>query len=748
MNNNFISATKEKCSFDKHIPAPYMRKVFILDFIPEKAELSICGLGFYGLYINGREITKGALAPYISNPDHYCYFDTYDVKALLGDGENVIGIILGNGFNNPFGGVAWGFDKAPWIGAPRVALEFTAENGEERLYFTADESFKTHFSPIIFDELRMGEHYDANKEIKGWNEPGFDDSEWKNAIVAETPRGELKKCEAEPIKIIKEIKPLKIFKSKNGYIYDFGENNAGLCRLTINAQKNQKIEIYHAELLADGELDRSSIGFNRPELGFYKEYNHKDIYIAKGVGEEIYIPRFTYHGFRYAEARGISEEQATNELLTYCIMRSDIKKIGHFSCSDETVNRLYKMTKISDEANFFYFPTDCPHREKNGWTGDASISADHMALLYDVSASWHEWLHNIRKAQGDDGRLPGFIPNYDAAYDWGNGPAWDSVIFNLPYTLYRMKGDLEFIKENASAMIRYLEYVINKREEDGTVNFGLGDFMPVGDKCNTDYTTPVVLTNSIVVMDMARKAAEMFDAVGYTHHANFAHGIYEDIRNVIRTRLINLDTKIALGESQTGQAMAIYYGVFERDEEQEAFEHLMKYIHEKNDSFDCGCLGLHTIFHVLSDFGEGELAYKMITKKDFPSYAYFIELGETCLVESFKSHGRCGSHNHHFFGDIARWFINRLAGLLVVDSEHIEIKPDFIKSLEFASASLELPKGKVSVSWQRVEDKIKLDINCCDGVEYKIKLPGGYAMENNTVTIKKDKPANKKSRVF
>ena len=726
MNKQFIKATQECCSFEKHVPAPYLRKSFMLDFLPEKAEISICGLGFYRLFVNGKDITKGQLAPYISNPDHYCYYDTYDLKDILLEGENVVGIILGNGFYNQFGGAIWDFEKVPWLGSPRAALEFEASSGAKKVKFIADESFKVHPSPVIFDDFRMGEYYDANKEIKGWCEPGFDDSEWDFALPAEAPRGELKRCTAEPIKVIDTLKPVKITRCKNGYIYDFGVNTAGLCKLKFKGEKGQEVSIRHGELLCGGELDQENIGFDRPGFEYYKTYNQKDIYISNGEETE-YMPYFTYHGFRYAEVCGITEEQATEDLLTYQVMSSDLKTTAQFECSDETVNKLYEMTVRSDRANFFYFPTDCPQREKNGWTGDASMSADHMALMYDVSASWREWLNNIRKAQHDNGELPGIVPTDTWGYEWGNGPVWDSILFNLPYMLYNFKGDLEVIKENAGAMMRYLEYIIGRREADGTVNIGLGDWVPVGREAG-DSPVPIKVSSSIMVMDMAKKAAEMFCAVGYSHHESFAHGIYIDMRETIRRELVNLDTCIVEGECQSAQAMSIYYGVFNKDEEPKAVEQMVKYIHEKNDSFDCGFIGMHTIFHVLSDYGFGELAYHMITKKDFPSYAYWIEKGATSLLEHFRDFDKENipimfSHNHHFLGDIGRWFINRLAGLCVVNGEYVEIKPDFIKALDFARASVELPKGKASVSWKRENDGIKLNINVCKGIKYKIVLP-------------------------
>lgn len=726
LEKNFIKATTEYCSFKRHVNAPYFRRSFTVDFIPETAQIFICGLGFYRLFLNGKEITKGALAPYISNPDHYCYYDEYDIAADLQVGENVIGILLGNGFMNSFGGEVWDFEKAEWRDSPKVALEVAVQGAGKEIHFGADESFKVHSSPILFDELRMGEHYDANLEIAGWNMPGFDDSTWENARPAETPRGELKKCEVEPIRVQKRIRPVSITKCEEGYLYDFGENTAGLTELNIMAKPGQKITLWHGEILRNGKFCYDNIISQAPGYEFYKEYNQKTVYIAKGDGNESYVPSFTYYGFRYVLVQGVEEEQANEELLTYLVMNSNLRHIGDFGCSDTTANTLFEMVKRSDLANFYYFPTDCPHREKNGWTGDASMSADHMVLLYDVEESWREWLCNIRKSQNDAGALPGIVPTSGWGFAWGNGPAWDSVLFNLPYTLYKYRGNTEVISENSHAMVRYLEYILTRRSEDGTVAIGLGDWVPVG-KPVEKYDTPVVLTDSIMVMDMARKASEMFRAIRYDRCAQFAENIYQDMRDAIRKNLMDKTTLEMVGKCQTGQAMSLYYGVFEKCEEEQAFQNLLTYIHQKNDSFDCGFLGMHVLFHVLSDYGQGELAYHMITKKEYPSYGHFLVCGDTAIPERFLPAGERGdSHNHHFLGDIARWFMARVAGIYVVDAEHVEIRPDFISTLTHANAGYELPKGKVTVHWERKNDGYEIEVSCAKGIECKFVLPEGH----------------------
>ena len=727
MNRRFIKATENYCTVEKNVSAPYIRRAFELAFVPEKAKISICGLGFYALYINGVNVTKGVLAPYISNPDHVCYYDDYDITHLLYKGKNVIGIILGNGFINSIGGYIWDFDKAAFRSAPKVALELIAEcDGYESVCIEADESFKVCPSPITFDDLRYGEYYDARKEIENWNTPDFDDSTWKNAISAEAPQGEFKICKAEAIKTAEILKPQNIIKCKDGYVYDFGVNTAGLCKLNIkDSTRGQTLTLRYFELMRDGEPFIDTTVFPISRFSDYRDLNQKDIYICRGDAQEEWMPRFTYHGFRYALVSGITESQANEELLTYHVMHSALKRVGDFKCSDETVNKLFEMAVNSDLSNFYYFPTDCPHREKNGWTGDIATSCFHQMLLYDCKTSFEQWLDNLREAQNKQGALPGIVPTAGWGYEWGNGPAWDCAAFYLPYECWRLRGDTQIIKDNANMLLQYLEYVITRRKEDGTVSFGLGDWSSVG-RINSKYETPLCVTDSIIVMDMAKKAAEMFNAIKYTEWADYANSIYSEMRSAVRTQLLNTDSCVLKGRTQTGQAMGLYYGVFEANEEKKAFEVLLELISEKGDSFDCGILGMYTLFHVLSKFGESELAYRMITKREYPSYAYLIDNGATSLPERFMPEVVPNdSYNHHFFGDIARWFIREIAGLKVENYSKVTIQPNLVGALTWAEAKYELPSGKVKVRWKLTVGRLFVEYTCPDDVECQVILPNG-----------------------
>ena len=725
MEKRFICASLTCCDFAHRVAAPYLRRAFDLNFTPKSADLKICGLGFYRLWINGREITKGCFAPYISNPDDRMYFDTYDLTPCLQPGENVLGVLLGNGFQNDFGGAVWDFDKAPWRSAPKLAIEFCATGSEETLSFHADGHFLTHPSPILFDEYRLGEIYDARQELPGWNLPGYDTAGWTPALPADAPKGELCECRAEPIRRYETLSPVSVTPCDGGFLYDFGRNTAGICRLHLtDAAPGQTVVIKFCERLRDGKFDQSNL-YNQPveKYPFYFTDFSRVEYRARG-GDELYEPSFAWFGYRYAFVLGVRPDQATAGLLSFPVLSSDLRRVGHFSCSDETVNRIFDMIVNSDRSNFYYFPTDCPHREKNGWTGDASLSAPQMSLLFDTTESYLEWLRCVVAAQRADGALPGIVPTSGWGFAWGNGPAWDSVLFNLPYTVWRLRGDTRAIAVAADAMLRYLAYIRTRRSADGTVAIGLGDWVPVGKKSNR-YDTPLVVTDSIMVTDMANKAAVMLAVIGRKKDAAIAAALRDEMLASIRGVLLDKAAGRLANGTQTAQAMGLYYGIFLPEERRKAFGLLMTRIRENGGRFDCGFLGLHVLFHVLSEFGEGETAYQMITGKEFPSYRNLLDRGETAMVEAFQPEGgpECGSHNHHFLGDAVRWFFRSLAGLEIVNCRRIRVSPLFVRELDSAEASYELPGGNAAVAWRRCGSRILLtvthpaDVSCdisCD----------------------------------
>ena len=727
---NFIKARDKFTTIEEHIPAPLFRRTFTADREAASAELIITGLGYYELFVNGKKITKGPLAPYRSNIDDYIYYDSYDIASELSAGKNVIGIMLGNGIRNAPGAYIWDFEKARFRGAPITAFSLTVKykdgSGET---VVSDTETLTAPSPVIFDDLHFGEYYDARLEIPGWNLPDFDDSGWSRAVPAEPPRGEARLCEADPITVRSVIKPVSVTEYKDGsYIYDFGVNTAGLCRLRINGTEGQKVLMRYFETFVDGEPYFRNNRFD-PDDRF-----QEDEYYCSGKGTEEYTPHFTYHGFRYVLVSGITAEQANSELLTYLEMGSDIKQSGAFTCSDETVNKIQEATVRSDTSNFFYFPTDCPQREKNGWTADASLSAEQVLLNLSPEKSYKEWMRNIYKALNDRGQLPGIIPTGGWGYHWGNGPAWDNVIVYIPYYTYKYCGDRQMLEELAVPLMRYLNYLFTRLDGKGLIAIGLGDWCQVG-LIEDQFKTPLVVTDTILTCDIAEKAAFIYGELGMEAQKRFALSLAERTRAAFRENLIDKASLTVEGGTQTGQAMALFYGMFTEEEKARALDVLVKYIHEADDHFDTGVLGGKVIYRVLAENGYVDLAYKMITRPDYPSYGNWIARGATTLWEAFyPENGRILSLNHHFWGDVSAWFYIYLAGMKINptcrDTTEVDIKPCFAEALSEVSAYHDMPDGKISVSWNRNGGKITLAIEAAEKLHGKIGLPAGYVFED------------------
>ena len=746
LSDRFISASDVMCDFGRHVPAPYIRKTFFTGSL-SCARISVCGLGFYRFFVDGRELTKGFLSPYISNPDDILEYDVYDLTGMLGSGKHVLGFMLGNGMQNSFSGYIWDFDKAAFRSPPKLAvcLELTGTDGRT-LEIEADETFLCAGSPILCDDLRLGEIYDASRETEGWNTPQFDDRGWTKAVPAEKPRGKKRVCACPPIVKRGEISHPAVLGKRfavsrfsdrpfEGILFDFGVNDAGICKLKISGRRGQKLEMFFAEYLdSDGNLALSPISFHNKGTNLYIQ---KDVYYCRGEGVETWKPSFTYHGFRYVLVSGLDDDQISGDLLTFELMSTEMEERGGFSCSDRTLNTLQEMTRRSTLGNFYHFPTDCPHREKNGWTADAALSSEHTLLNLSPEANYVEWHKHICASMDSRGAIPGIIPTGGWGFEWGNGPAWDQVLVELPFLVYRYRGNREIVDESLPYLIRYVNYLTSRTDNRGLIEIGLGDWVaPYG------VRSPLVFTDSVISMDICEKAAFLFETAGQERQAQFCRGVAEDFRNAVRKHLVDHATATAICSdeknpfrgSQTSQAMGLYYGIFTESEKPAAFEKLLELLREENDHLDTGVLGARVIFRVLSDFGKTDYALRIMTDPTPPSYGDWIARGYTALAENFNLPGDNGSHvcslNHHFLGDISAWFISYICGIRYnPDGRHhdrLVIAPRFAESLDYAEAFHICPYGKISVRWERKGESVILDLEIPDGVSGDMLPESGY----------------------
>lgn len=734
-SDRFIAATATYSTHEQPVAAPYLRRAFICDGRPGKAELVICGLGMYRAFVNGIEITVGRMAPYQSNPDDLLYYDGYDITEYLRDGENVLGLLLGNGFLNSIGGQVWQLDEGSFRSAPKASVSLHVDG---RLLFEADSAFKTHPSPILFDDVREGECFDARNETVGWNCPGTDDTGWGNATIVPAPAGRPTVSGAPPLVVSGESEPVKIRRCPGGYIYEFERNTMGVCRLALtDGTPGTRIRLTYFEVL--DEAGMPYINNLRFEGKTREGGCQQDIYICRG-GIETYEPSFTYHGFRYVFVEGLREEQATLDTLTLVEIHADVRSTGRFSCSDRTIMRLCSMIRQSDLSNLYHFPTDCPHREKNGWTGDAALSVEQMMLQFDMAAYLAEWMKNIRCAQRADGALPGIVPTGGWGFNWGNGPGWDCALFWIPYMVYRYSGDISVVADNADAMQRYVEYMRSRRRPDGLLAYGLGDWFQPSVSDPNYFRTPLEITDTLVCVDLCEKAWDMFTRLGQDERATGARELGKQLKDAFCATWMDRERRTLFCETQTAQVLALKYGCFAEEFRQAAAEELVRRIDACESHIDVGIIGGYALYDTLTEYGYEELAFKLITQCTPPSYGYGAARGETTLWEGFYDFGdRVGqaflrdgrivqSCNHHFWGFVYAWFVRTLAGLNVnpdlTDPDHVEIRLRPLKKLTFAETSYMLPSGRISVRWERVPDGIRLTVQVPNGATADVFCSG------------------------
>lgn len=733
--SNFVSAREEYNTYTKNIPAPIFRKDFNAENIPTTSYLTIGATGFYELYLNGENITDGFLAPYIANSDDIVFYRKYDIADKLRRGANTIAVILGNGFANPMSGKIWGHTDRVGRGAPAFALKCD---------FFSEKDMRWSDSHILFDDERCGTYCDRRLENPAWYLPVFDDFEWNEPTICAQPHGEKRFVASEPVRITKHLKAKCISKGSvrtyrirdefreilptdcslmtpapffGGFIYDFGENCAGIPMLKIKGEPGQKIYMQFSEMLFEGFVDYVNVDV------YPNGCCQQDIYICRGDEDgETYIPPFTYHGARYCYIWGITPEQATAELLTFSVIHNDVERRSGFSCDVEIVNEIYDACIRSDESNMVHIFTDCPTREKNGWTGDIGISAEQYMTAFGVENCFNDFLASLRNAQQENGGLPLMVPS--AGNCDGRSPVWDSALVFMPYYAYIYTGRTDMIEENAKAIIKNIRHSLSLCDERGIIESGMGDWLPVG-KCADQYDSPQGFHITAMVIEMCRMCEIMFTKIDKNDYAEECGIIKHRLLKAIRAEYLEC-ALIGTGRTKkykkpcyrpclTSQALAICLGIFTEEEKKDAYKELIKLSEEANYSFDCGFLGLRYLFHALTEAGRSDIAYKMITKPTYPSYANMIIRGETTVWERFSEPGRrIGSHNHHFLCDVSSWFVKTIGGIRVNpnlnDPNCVYIDPEFIDGINEAKAFTKTPDGEVKVHWVRENDKVHLNI--------------------------------------
>ncbi len=686
--------------------APMFRKRFHLEQTGH-ATLCVCGLGFGYYYINGQKVSEDLLTAPVSNYSKTLWYNGYDVTSLLKKGENVIAVWCGNGWYNEDFPSSWDYDKAAWRDVPKCILKLEIDG---QTAVVSDGTWKClPETAIYFNALRSGEYFDARLYDANWASADYDDSTWPFAAVDPTPpKGVFRQCPCEPIREVTVYPCTKVIKTgEQKFVYAFEHNMSGYIRLTAAGREGQTLTIRYSEQLKDdNSRELNDMARHYPATEFMT-----DRFICSGK-ETVWSPKFTYHGFQYIEIEGI--EHSGEVKVEAVFIHQDIRQRTEFECSDGFLNQLFRAGIISTYSNLHYQITDCPTREKLGWTNDAQASAEQILTNFQSEKLMEKWLQDIRDAMGEDGSLPGIIPTAGWGYHWGNGPVSDGVLFEIPHRLYLHTGNPVPLIETLPWFDRYLEHLDSKRGEDGFVSFGLPDWACPN---NEPIYVPVELINAALeyrFCEIAALAAKLASenqvylhrtAQDYLHRAAV-------LKNRIMATYLTKDG-ICTIHHQTAAALMIYYGMYQQLEPLK--QQLAQLVEDADFHHFCGMFGLRRLFEALNLCGLQEYAYRVITACGFPGYRIWFDLGATSLWEYWNYEKKEDSKNHHMYSDVLSWMVKTILGIRqAADSvgfHTVTVDPYFFHDLEYAKGSCNTCGGKLCVAWEKKPDGIHVQIH-------------------------------------
>jgi alpha-L-rhamnosidase len=455
-------------------PAPYFRKEFQVDKRIKSARAYIAVAGLYELSINGEPIGDRRLDPMYTCFDRRNLYVAWDVTPQLQSGKNAIGVLLGNGWYNHQSTAVWYFHRAPWRDRPAFCMDLriTYEDGSVET-IRSERDWKTNLSPVIFNSIYTAEHYDARLEQPGWDKTGYDDSKWKHVVYRQAPSQHIVSQQLHPIRNVEKV-PVKVFKklSGNRYIFDLGRNISGVSQLRVKGEAGTEIRLKHSEILRPGDtlyMDNIDAHYRPADDS---DPFQTDIFILGGKGEETFMPRFNYKGFQYVEVTSDKPVELTADALTGGFMHSDLQPVGHVETSNPTINKIWYAANNSYLANKFGYPTDCPHREKNGWTGDANYAVDLGLYNFDGITVYEKWLADHKDAQQPNGLLPNIIPTSGWGLDWATGPDWTGSVIIIPWAIYEFYGDSRLLADMYEPIKRYVDRLA-EISPDGLCDCGL-----------------------------------------------------------------------------------------------------------------------------------------------------------------------------------------------------------------------------------------------------------------------------------
>lgn len=742
--------TKDE-DFYKETPNPLLRKNLILKNEVKSARLYIAGLGYSIAYINGQRVGNNMLDMPWTQYAKQIIYSTFDVTAMLNKGENAIGVMLGNGWYNPMPiklFTQFNVRDVLTVGKPcvKAQLRITYINGKTETVIT-DQSWKTGDGPILTNSVYLGEKYNARLEQKGWNDIGFNDKNWTNAKIENGPAGQLVAQYIPPVRATKILKPVKITEPKPGvYLFDFGQNFAGVPRLKLKAPAGTTVIMRGGEdIHPDGTLNYYTViaGMLKEMWnlnggpGCPKDPINTNTYISKGSGDEIFTPEFTFSSFRYVEVTGLLQKPDLND-LEGLRMNADLQESGSFECSNAMFNKIQDVTKWTFLSNVFSIQSDCPAREKLGYGADIVTTAEAFSYNYDMSSFYRKVVQDFANDVRPNGGMPEIAPNIGINSESMGGdtgsPGWQLA---FPYglkVLHDFYGDISVVNKNYDVLKRQVDFMHSVTPTH------------IVEKCIADHASldkkPVALSATafyyhhvLILIEFAQKLNITQDVATYQALAN-------EIKTAFVARFLKVGTGVFDNGTQAAQLFALNYNLVPENERSAAVDHLMLEIFNKHKGhLSTGIFATKFIFDFFRTENRNDVAYTVANQREFPGWGNMLANGATTLYENWTYPDLVDSQNHPMFGSISEWFYRSLLGInpLAPGFSKFEIKPQPTGDLTYAKGHYDAVVGRIVSDWRIEGTKFYLKVSVpanttamiyVPSLEKKLVLEKGMPAEN------------------
>jgi alpha-L-rhamnosidase len=713
---------------------PLFRHGFHVPGAVREAVLCICGLGQYEAWLNGTRISDALLTPGWTDYRRRIAYDTYDVTALVGQGDNALGVMLGGGMYDVESRPGRYTKFIGRFGQPKLIaqLKITLVDGTV-LLAASDAAWLTRPGPITFSSTYGGEDFDARALPAGWASPGGSEAGWSPVRRVDGPGGALEASETPPIRVDRSLKPVEVSQPRPGVlVYDFGENIAGWPRIRVQGPAGATVRLLPGELLAeDGQVSQRSAAA-APDRAV--EFN----YTLAGTGEEDWRPRFTAYGFRYVQVEGAAPpgqaHDGAPELLSISaeFIHADLPTAGDFDSSDGLFVRIHRLIRQALLSNTMSVLTDCPHREKLGWLEQTHLNASTVFYNLDAVTLYEKMIGDIADSQHDDGLVPEIAPEYvsfvfNGNRDFLDSPEWGSAVVLSPWAAYRFYGDRELLRRAYPAMQRYAAYLAAKAP-DGFIDWGLGDWYDVGPKPpGAAQLSSKAVTATGCYYEMLDALVRIAQLLGRRQDAAAWAERAEQVRAVYNARLFDSRTGAYDRGSQTAQAMPLALGIVPPRYEAAVLDRLVAAVHERSDHVSAGDIGFHYVVRALTEHGRDDVVHAMMSRTDAPSYGDQLARGATSLTEAWDANPH-NSQNHFMLGHGEGWLFGALAGVRIdmaaEPDERITIGPRLAGPVERASAIYRSALGEVSSAWTRKGGACRLDVRVPAGATATVIAPG------------------------